>query len=88
MQVDIGAFDLAVRVGCQVEWLEPSDDIAVLNLRGQFEANLDLIAKQYQTMFSKAMAAAVVKHKMYFEVPDLNLKGLNDDELESLKDLG
>lgn len=88
MDIDLGAFDVSSRVGAEVEWLEHTDDIAVLNMRVQFEKNLELICGQYQKMFTAALGRAIVKHKMYFEVPDLNMKEMNDDELDSLKDLG
>ena len=87
MKVDIGAFDVAVRVGTQVDWLEPSDDIAILNLRMQFEENLELLAKQYQKFFSSSLAQAIKQNKMYFQTPDLNMEGMSDDQLSELKDL-
>lgn len=88
MKIDIGAFDVAVRVGTQVEWLEPSDDFAVLNLRKQFEQNLEVLAHQYQTFFSKSLSNAIKKDGMYFTLPDLDMKGMTDDQLDELKDLG
>jgi hypothetical protein len=88
MKVDIGAFDLAVRCGVQVDWLEPTSDHAVLNLRAQFENNLNLLTEQWQKLISQSLAGAIKKNKMYFEIPDLNLKGMSEDDLESLKDLG
>ena len=88
MKVDIGAFDLAVRVGAKVDWLEPSTDHAVLNLRQQFQANLDLLTDQYQKFFAKSLSTAIRQDRMYFETPDLNMKGMSDDQLDELKDLG
>ena len=88
MNVDIGAFDLAVNVNADVQWLEPTDSVEVLNLRAQFQENLNLIAHHYQKMCAQSLAVAIKRHKMYFEIPDLNMKGMNDDELDSLKDLG
>ena len=88
MEVDIGAFDLSARVGAEVTWLEHTDDIAVLNLRSQFEKNLELICAEYQKMFTQSLGRAIVKHKMYFEIPDLNMKEMDEDDINSLKDLG
>ena len=87
MKVDIGAFDVAVRVATQVEWLEPSDDIAILNLRLQFEKNLELLAANYQKFFSASLAKAIKQDKMYFQTPDLNMEGMNSDQLDELKDI-
>jgi hypothetical protein len=88
MEVDIGAFDLSTRVAAKVDWLEESNDFAVLNLRHQFQRNLDLLAGQYQAYFSRAMALTIKKKQMYFEIPDLNLENMTDAERDSLKDLG
>ena len=88
MKVDLGAFDVSARVGAQVEWLEHSNDIHVLNLRAQFEKNLKLICEQYQKFFTKSLGRAIVQHKMYFEIPDLNLKEMSDVEIDNLKTLG
>ena len=87
MKVDIGAFDVAVRVGTQVEWLEPNDDLAVLNLRLQFEKNLELLAANYQKFFSDSLATAIKQNKIYFQTPDLNMEGMTDDQLDELKDI-
>jgi hypothetical protein len=87
MQVDLGAFDIAVRCGVQVDWLEETSDMAVLNLRAQFENNLNLMCEQWQKMISASLSVAIKKHGMYFEIPDLNMEKMSDDELESLKDL-
>ena len=88
MQVDIGAFDLAVNVHAKAEWLEPSDDFAVLNLRNQFQQNLDLISEKYQAMYSQAMGKAITQNQMYFQSPDLNTANMTPEEIEALKDLG
>jgi hypothetical protein len=88
LEFDLGAFDVSARVGAEIEWLEHTDDIAVLNMRAQFEKNLELICEQYQKFFTKSLGQAIVKHKMYFEIPDLNMKEMSDDELDNLKTLG
>lgn len=88
MKIDIGAFDVTVRVATKVDWLEPSEDFEILNLRKQFEDNLELLAANYQRFFSKSLSTAIKQNKMYFETPDLNLKGMSDDQLDELKDLG
>jgi hypothetical protein len=88
MDVDLGAFDVSARVGAEVQWLEHTDDIAVLNLRSQFEKNLEAICEQYQKLFTVSLGKAIVKHKMYFELPDLNMKEMDDDAIEGLKELG
>lgn len=85
IQFDLGAFDLSVRCGAQIDWLEETNNPEVLLLRKQFEDNIEALAQQYQTFFSNGLRTAIAKHKMYFELPDLKIqsavdtKGLFDD---------
>lgn len=88
IEVDLGAFDLAVKCEKEVEWLEACDDIAVLNLRKQFEDNLNLICANFQKVLVLGLTKAIKQKGMYFELPDLNMKEMTDDSIADLTDLG
>ena len=82
--ISLGPFQVAVNCTKEVVWEDPTDNLDILNLRLQFEQNLDLICADFQKVMALGVRNAIKKKGMFFELPDLNMEGMNNEQLAEL----